>query len=160
MFQKILVAVGEGDREVFDRALDLAKSSQASLMLLHVLTVDADDEPDFTAIAGIPGYSLAYNQEVFRAYQERWERREKEGIALLQTLSQVAIEAGVKTEFTQNPGAPGRTICTVAKTWGADLIVMGRRGLGGLKELVLGSSSNYVLHHAPCSVLVVQRTQA
>ncbi|NEO65320.1 MAG: universal stress protein, partial [Moorea sp. SIO4G2] len=36
------------------------------------------------------------------------------------------------------------------------LIVLGRRGLGGLKEMVLGSVSNYVVHHAPCSVLVVQ----
>ena len=62
----------------------------------------------------------------------------------------------VPAEFTQNAGDPGPVICSVAQTWGADLILMGRRGLSGLGELVLGSASNYVLHHAACSVLVMQ----
>ncbi|MGQ9872468.1 universal stress protein [Leptodesmis sp.] len=39
---------------------------------------------------------------------------------------------------------------------GADLILIGNRGHTGLKELFLGSASNYVLHHAPCSVLTVK----
>ena len=37
-----------------------------------------------------------------------------------------------------------------------DVIVMGHRGISGLQEFFLGSVSNYVLHHAPCSVLIVQ----
>jgi nucleotide-binding universal stress UspA family protein len=45
-----------------------------------------------------------------------------------------------------------------AQIWHADLIVMGRRGVSGMHELFLGSVSNYVTHHAPCSVLVVQGT--
>ncbi|MEO0350033.1 MAG: universal stress protein, partial [Cyanobacteria bacterium P01_A01_bin.15] len=40
--------------------------------------------------------------------------------------------------------------------WNADLIMMGRRGRSGFSELLLGSVSNYVMHHAPCSVLTVQ----
>ncbi len=44
----------------------------------------------------------------------------------------------------------------MARNCGADVIVMGRRGHSGLSELILGSVSNYVLHHAPCSVLIVQ----
>jgi nucleotide-binding universal stress UspA family protein len=44
----------------------------------------------------------------------------------------------------------------VARTWNADLIVIGRRGLRGLAEMFLGSVSNHVIHHAHCSVLVVQ----
>jgi nucleotide-binding universal stress UspA family protein len=47
-------------------------------------------------------------------------------------------------------------ICQVAKDWGAELIMVGRRGNSGLSELILGSVSNYVVHHAHCSVLIVQ----
>ena len=46
-------------------------------------------------------------------------------------------------------------ICELAKFWNADLIIMGRRGRSGLAEVFLGSESNYVLHHAPCSVQIV-----
>ncbi|MCZ8054719.1 MAG: universal stress protein, partial [Microcystis sp. LE19-12.2C] len=52
-----------------------------------------------------------------------------------------------------------KTICKVAREENIDLIVIGRRGRSGLGELFLGSVSNYVLHHAPCSVLIVQHHQ-
>ncbi|PSB56557.1 universal stress protein [Chamaesiphon polymorphus] len=40
-----------------------------------------------------------------------------------------ATAAGISTEFTQHIGDPGKMICEVAKTWNANLIVIGRRGL-------------------------------
>jgi len=46
-------------------------------------------------------------------------------------------------------------ICELAIDWNADLIMMGRRGRSGIAEFFLGSVSNYVLHHAPCSVQIV-----
>ncbi|MGA7934086.1 MAG: universal stress protein, partial [Kovacikia sp.] len=81
---------------------------------------------------------------------------EQEGLKLLQSYTEKATAAGVPTEFTQNAGNPGRKICDMVQTWGADLIILGRRGRSGLNELLLGSVSNYVLHHATCSVLTVQ----
>jgi nucleotide-binding universal stress UspA family protein len=53
-------------------------------------------------------------------------------------------------------GDPGKAICTLAQDWSADLIVIGRRGMHGLGELLLGSVSSYVMHRSPCAVLVVQ----
>ncbi|MGK7934253.1 MAG: universal stress protein, partial [Xenococcaceae cyanobacterium] len=67
-----------------------------------------------------------------------------------------AKSVGVNTEFTQRWGNPGRNICEQAQTWSADLILVGSRSLTGLKEMFLGSISNYVTHHAPCSVLIVR----
>jgi nucleotide-binding universal stress UspA family protein len=57
-------------------------------------------------------------------------------------------------------GDPGHSICESAQNWGADLIVLGRRGRTGFAEAFLGSVSNYVVHHASCSVFVIQEVKA
>ena len=51
-------------------------------------------------------------------------------------------------------GSPGPAIVDVAA--GAELVVVGSRGLGGFKELLLGSVGQHVAHHAPCPVIVVR----
>lgn len=56
-------------------------------------------------------------------------------------------------------GAPGQVIVDEAESWGADLIVMGSRGLGMWNRLLLGSVSNAVVHHAKCSVEIVRTRQ-
>jgi len=53
-------------------------------------------------------------------------------------------------------GSPAQVIVDEAESWGADLIVMGSRGLGPWNRLLLGSVSNAVVHHANCSVEVVR----
>lgn len=53
-------------------------------------------------------------------------------------------------------GDPGGAICAVARDIDADVVVMGSHGRGVLKRVVLGSVSEYVIHHAPCPVLVVR----
>ena len=53
-------------------------------------------------------------------------------------------------------GHPAREICAYANEQGHDMVVMGTRGRSEVKELVLGSVSQAVLHHAPCPVLVVR----
>ncbi len=53
-------------------------------------------------------------------------------------------------------GPPTQVIVEEAEAWGADLIVIGSRGLGVWNRLLLGSVSNGVVHHAKCSVEVVR----
>lgn len=53
-------------------------------------------------------------------------------------------------------GGVARTIVGAAREEGADLIVMGTRGLGDFASLVVGSVTQKVLHGAPCPVLVVR----
>jgi nucleotide-binding universal stress UspA family protein len=81
---------------------------------------------------------------------------EQEELEWLRSLNQSFLDAGLKAEITQLQGDVGRIICQVAEDWSADVIALGRRGRSGMGELFLGSVSNYVLHHAPCSVLTVQ----
>jgi len=60
----------------------------------------------------------------------------------------------ISSEIIQ--GSPAQVIVDEAESWGADLIVMGSRGLGPWNRLLLGSVSNAVVHHANCSVEVVR----
>ncbi len=54
-------------------------------------------------------------------------------------------------------GPPGRVVVEEAETWGADLIVVGSHGYGALNRFLLGSVSQAVSSHAPCSVEIVRR---
>jgi nucleotide-binding universal stress UspA family protein len=60
--------------------------------------------------------------------------------------------AAVETEIVE--GGAARALLDAAH--GADLLVVGSRGIGGFKELVLGSVSQQVAHHAPCPVVIVR----
>lgn len=53
-------------------------------------------------------------------------------------------------------GDEGAKIISFSKTNHCDLIVMGSRGIGGVRQLILGSTTNYVLHHSKIPVLVVK----
>ena len=57
-------------------------------------------------------------------------------------------------------GDPREAIPALAAQWGADLVVMGARGLGSVKRLVLGSVSTAVVHEVHCAVLVVKESPA
>lgn len=52
-------------------------------------------------------------------------------------------------------GYPPKVLIDVAARERADLVVTGRRGLGGFKEMVLGSTSNHLSHHLGCALLIV-----
>ncbi len=154
MVNRILVAVdrSEQNKSVFDSAVTLAKATGATLMLLHVLS---DNESGYPALPTYAYYPMIDDRD-FEVYRERLAEYKKWGLDLLQNLTEKATEAGVDSEYTQLTGNPGRTICELADTWEADLIIVGSRGLKGIKEMFLGSVSNYVTHHTPCSVLIVR----
>lgn len=156
MYQKVLVAMDSSasSQQVFDAAVSLATAHNANLMLLHVLSEEEVGSP--TPIMPSLEYYPSVNEKNWELYQEQRKACAKQGLELLRSHQEQAAAAGVSTEFTQLSGSPGRAICELARNWGADLIITGRRGRSGLSELFLGSVSNYVLHHAPCSVLIVQ----
>ncbi len=158
MFNKILVAIdlSETNKSIFNTALSLAQTTRAQLMLLNVISSDKNNYPNPFIYSGYEYDPM--DESLFTMYQEQWQKFKQRGEELLRSLVEEATTAGVNAEFIQDLGNPGHTICDFAQTWSADLILIGSRGLSGVKEMFLGSVSNYVTHHAPCSVLIVRGT--
>ena len=69
-----------------------------------------------------------------------------------------ARRAGASTPATTyaRQGDPAAALLDVAEERGADLIVVGNKGMTGADRFLLGSVPNKVTHHAPCSVLVIR----
>jgi len=61
----------------------------------------------------------------------------------------------VSAEVHNVEGDPADMLLKVAELVHADLVVIGNKGMGGVKRLVLGSVPNKVSHHCPCSLLIV-----
>ncbi|MEB3290155.1 MAG: universal stress protein [Leptolyngbya sp.] len=158
MYQKILVAVDNSHlgEAIFQQALGLAQAHQATLLLVHSLSGEEESSPlpihrRIDSIYWAPGTEI--NLETWK---EDWHQYEHENLEYLRQLTGKANALGVDAEFRQLVGSPGRVICKAAQQWNADVIVVGNRGRSGLSEFMMGSVSNYVMHHAPCSVLVIK----
>jgi nucleotide-binding universal stress UspA family protein len=68
----------------------------------------------------------------------------------------VLSAAGLITEVVVRDGTPGSEIIEEARTWRADLIILGSRQRGPVSRFLLGSVASYVLNHSPCSIEVVR----
>lgn len=68
-------------------------------------------------------------------------------------------DTDLKIETEVRAGAPDQVILEIAKEWKPDLIVVGSHGRGFWGRLTLGSVSDSIIHHAPCSVLVVRKIE-
>ncbi|GAB4460656.1 MAG: universal stress protein [Anaerolineales bacterium] len=139
MFERILLTVDGSEHAVRAAkvAADLARCMKAELRVLVVY-------------APIPPYLGEPN------LQQAINARLDEAQAILQRAVETVgkIPGEIHTELIEGDAA--ETIIEVAKTRNSDLIVMGSRGLGRLAGLLLGSTSQKVLSHAPCPVLIVR----
>jgi nucleotide-binding universal stress UspA family protein len=153
MFCKILTALDStgGAEQVFVHSVELARARRARLMLVHVLTYEDDGFP----LTAVPAPGDLFGRLGKAAYWHYRHTRAQIGRRVelrLAALGERARRMGVVAEHSLPVGEPERLVCAVARDWGADLIVVGRRAQSGH---AVGSVTNYVLHHAPCSVLVL-----
>lgn len=157
MFDKILVAVDpdESSTEIVDKAIDLAATTGAQIKFISLLTTYGEGAPPIFAYPGLTGYPPGVEDSVWQDYQKRYEAYRTRSSNNLQHFKARAQSAGVSADTVQLLDSPGRAICDEAKQWQADLVMVGSRGRKGLSEIFLGSVSNYVMHHATCSVMVV-----
>ncbi len=75
------------------------------------------------------------------------------------TRSSGIVDEGVNCETHAVPGDPCDALISVAEQVHADLIVVGNRGMTGVKRFVLGSVPNKISHHAHCSVLIADTSK-
>ncbi len=78
--------------------------------------------------------------------------------ASLTDAASFAQDGGVEAKTQAREGDPAEVILTVAEERGADLIVVGNRGMTGAKRFLLSSVPNKISHHAPCSVMIIRTT--
>ncbi len=147
MFSKILIGVDGSDPALhaLKAACELAKACDAAIYLVHV------PHPETVAFAtgAVAGYHVATTMPDEKAVRAAAAK-------IIASATQVVTEAGcaVTQSFTKR-GDPGDEVIATAKEIGADVIVTGRRGLGNIAGLILGSTSQRISHHAPCAVLTV-----
>lgn len=144
MFSTIVVGTDGSDtaRQAVDLAIDLARSSGATL---HMVTVFR------TASAGVAVAAAGAAAGASDAAAHALSREVGQ-----QILEEAAARAGeLKVERHVVAGAPADGIIQVATEVGADLIVVGSKGMQGARR-ILGSVPNSVAHGAPCNVLVAK----
>jgi nucleotide-binding universal stress UspA family protein len=155
IYNKILVALDNSQQvgKVLQTALDFAHKSGSELKLLHCLNTNFPNQgiSSIGTLGDIDMYGTLHKQ-----YQQQLKEEIEKVSSWLEYCCQEASIRKIPTTFTYEFGNAGKQICSFAKSWDADLIIIGRRGHQGITEILLGSVSNYVLHHAHCSVLVVQ----
>lgn len=81
------------------------------------------------------------------------------GVDALDAALALAREVGVECSTHTDSGHPGRAIVACAEAVGADLVVVGDKGMHGVNRLLTGTVPNFVAHNAPCSVLLVDSTR-
>ena len=151
--RRILVPIDRSDAAIqaIQDATALAKVFGAEIRLVHVLI---DGEP---GSPNLPIFDSSYyiaNSVLTEQYHHDWNKFVNDWWIYLRSQATDVTAEGVAVSYDVMQGEAGAHICQAAKDWDADLIVMGSRGLSGVKQLLLGSTSQYVAHRAPCSVWV------
>jgi len=140
---KTILAVDGSDNayEAVHALKYLARAEQ--LTLLHALNVPA------------PAYPMMVPDVAEEIYKALEQSMREEGERLLNRVqSLLPLHAGPTKKHLQI-GSPAEVIVSMAEEQNADLIVMGARGLGPIKERLLGSVSHRILTLAPCATLIV-----
>jgi nucleotide-binding universal stress UspA family protein len=143
MFRSIVVGTdgSDGAAIAVAHATELAANSGATL---HIATVGG------AATSAMLGDPLAGAAAMSAAADETRDELNR----IVENAARPARDRGVTVATHALIGSAAQALCDLAEKVGADLIVVGNRGMKGGRRF-LGSVPNTVSHHAPCSVLIV-----
>ncbi len=145
---KILLAT-DGSAEAASAARTAADIAAMTRSELHIVLVESS-----TAYIGMGPPEIA---DVPAPVQEELDQ---EAQRLLDAqVRQIEADGGTVTRAHLRVGRPDVEIVALAEELGSGLVVMGSRGLGGIRRALMGSVSDSVVRHAHCPVLVVRREQ-
>ena len=141
MFTNILVPIDGSDNSyrALDAALLLSEKLGSNITVIHVM-----EEVPITHIG-----SEKMLNELLKAYK-------KENQDILLKCTEIANQKVLTIKTILLQGNPASAILDYNKKEKFDLVIMGSRGLGKFKELILGSVSSKIVHHSPCAVLLIR----
>jgi nucleotide-binding universal stress UspA family protein len=137
MFKTVLFPVDQSReaREAAEMVIQIVKNYSARLIILSVLeapTPEGDESPASEKMTSAEAVAQ-----------------------LLKSAQSMFAQQGIEAETIEREGKPAFTICDVADEVGADLIVMGCRGIGLTEEGAADSVTNRVINLSPCPILIV-----
>jgi nucleotide-binding universal stress UspA family protein len=143
MFETIVVGTDGSDTaaEAVRRAADVAKDSGATLHVVSAYRPLAGAHVE----GGPEGRDWSVGSDV------------KVETILRDTLDRLS-DSSLQVKEHAPKGDPADAILSVAESEGADLIVVGNKGMTGARRFLLGSVPSKVAHHAPCTVMIVRTT--
>ena len=145
-FETILVPIdfSEHSQEALDTATQIAHLFGSTIHLLHCYHIQT---------AGVSPYGIVLPAGYYADIRDAAEKRLNDWLELVSN-------EGIQSETILSADSPSLAINLAAEEIEADLIVMGTRGLSGLKHAVLGSVAERVVRLAPCPVLTVKHPEA
>ena len=144
MFTNIIVAVdgSEPAKHALKVACDVAKQYDADIHIVHAPHLDTP--------------AVAVGPSVYAAAPKEADIQKAGKQVVDESKSACTAMGCTPKSITLGAGVPASEVLKASKVHAADLIVCGRRGLGNLAGLVLGSTSNRIAHDADCAVLTVK----
>ena len=127
----------ESSKKAVDKSVFLAQKCNSKLYVVHVVL------------------DWEYGGDSAATFELIDELRAK-GTELLEQCKKQALQSNVEVETILEQGDYAHEIIEVAKRKDCELIIMGSRGMSPIKELMLGSVSLKVMHHASCPVMIVR----
>jgi len=152
VFEQIVVGTdgSTGANIAVDAAIELARMSGATLHVVNAHKLMTAYQLATAADVGIAPVDVSSTNDAILA----------EGKRICDQVVERAKGAGVQAETHNVGGDTADALMRVAKDIGADLLVVGNRGMAGARRFVLGSVPNKVSHHCPSSLLIIDTSKA